>query len=192
MKNIPGLRLLAALTVISNHLAGLAQGAELHTRNPHQIILNDLCVLPEYIHWPTNTARPLDQPWRIGILGTDPFGEQVEKNVSGHDSANRKIEIWHAAGLSNLPPCDIIFIAGKDAGEIKKILKQLGSRPVLTASEHENFLTLGGMIQFQTRDTVRILIDLDHARAANLHISARMLEVVSEVVEKGGRQILKK
>jgi lysophospholipid acyltransferase (LPLAT)-like uncharacterized protein len=102
------------------------------------------------------------------------------------------VEIWHAAKFPDLPPCEIIFIAGKDADQIKKIIQELGSRPVLTVSEHDNFLTLGGILQLQKRDNVRILINLDRARAVNLKIPIGLVELASEVIEDGGRRIIKK
>jgi hypothetical protein len=183
----PGRRVIGALL-----LALACGGAELHTRKPHEVMANDLRLLPAYVEWPADTFAGPEEPWRIGILGTDPFGESLEKLLHDHKVAGHGFEIWHAGKLPDLPPCEIIFIAGKDAGEIKKIMHQLGSRPVLTVSEHENFLMLGGIIQLQTRDTVRILIDLDHARAAQLKIPAKLLEVASEVIENGGRRVIKK
>jgi hypothetical protein len=170
----------------------VAGAAELPTRKAHEVMANDLRLLPAYVEWPTNTFAGPEEPWRLGILGTDPFGEILEKALQDRKAAGRSFEIWHAGKLSDLPPCEIIFIAGKDAGEIKKVMRQLGSRPVLTVSEHDNFLALGGMIQLQKRNAVRILIDLDHARAAQLKIPVKLLEVVSEVVEIGARRTLKK
>lgn len=170
----------------------LAVGAEPPTNDRHDEMAGYLGQLPAYVEWPTNTLVKPGQPWRIGILGPDPFGEGLKKVLHDRQVAGRSFEIRHAAKLPDLPACDIIFIAGKDASEIKKILKQLGSRPVLTVSEHENFLALGGILQLQTRDAVRLLINLDHAHAARLKIPGKLLEVVSEVTENGRRRILKK
>ena len=183
---------LGGIVFMLSLLMGLAGGEELHTRNPHEVMANYLRVLPAYVEWPTNTFASPDEPWRIGILGTDPFGELLEKTLRDRQVAGRGFEIWHATELANLPKCEIIFIAGKDADDIKEILRALDSRPVLTVSEHDNFLTLGGIIELQARDTVRMAINLDHAQAAHLKIPRKMLEVASEVIENGGRRKLEK
>ena len=173
-------------------LAVSAGSTERHTEKPRDVMAGYLGQFPAYVEWPTNTFGSATEPWRIGILGADTFGEELQKLLQGRQVAGRGFEIRRATKLPELPPCEIIFIAGKDAKEIRKILKQLGSRPVLTVSEHDNFLALGGMIQLQTRDTVRMLIDLDHAHAAKLRIRCKLLEVASEVNENGGRRILRK
>ena len=173
-------------------LTARAAGVDLHSRNPHEVMAGYLQTLPAYVEWPTNTFASPEEPWRIGVLGINPFGERLEKNVRGQIIRGRSLEIWHAAKLSNLPPCEIIFIAGKDADELKKILQELGSRPVLTVGEHDNFLTLGGMIQLRGRDPVQILIDLDHIRTAHLKVPGKLLEVASEVIENGSIRTIKK
>jgi hypothetical protein len=167
-------------------LAWLAGGPELRAESLRETMANDLWLLPQYVVWPTNTFATPAEPWRIGILGMNPFGDLLETNRRDHQVAGRGFEIWRATQLSNLPPCEIIFIAGQDAAQIKDIVTALGSRPVLTVSEHDNFLALGGMIQFAGRKEVRILIDLDHSRAGRLKISTPLLEIASEVVEHGG------
>jgi hypothetical protein len=183
---------LGGIIWLASLLAGMAGGAEPHSPTPHEIMADYLRVLPAYVDWPTNTFATPEEPWRIGILGTDPFGEALEKSLDDHPVAGRGFEVWHAATLAGLPPCEIIFIAGRDAKEIKKILQELGSRPVLTVSEHDNFPALGGMIQLQGRKPVRMVINLDGARAAGLKIRGRILEVASEVIENGGQRTLKK
>jgi hypothetical protein len=172
-------------------LTGLARSEALHTGDPHEVMAGYLRALPAYVQWPTNTFATPEEPWHIGILGLDPFGGMLETILHDRQAAGRGFEIWHATKLKDLPPCEIIFIAGKDAEEIKIILKQLGSRPVLTVSDHDNFLVLGGIIQLQARATVRMAINLDRARAAQLTIPGKMLEVASEVIENGERRILK-
>lgn len=173
-------------------LAGLARGGELHTSDPHKVMAGYLRALPAHVEWPTNTFALPEEPWRIGILGPDPFAGMLEKTLHDRQAAGRGFDLWHAAKLEDLPPCEIIFIAGKDAEQIKAILKRLASRPVLTVSEHDDFLVLGGIIQLQSRDTVRMLINLDRARDAGLKIPISVVELASEVIENGERRILKK
>jgi hypothetical protein len=180
------------VTAVAALLPERTASAELHSRNPDDIMAGYLQNFPAYVEWPTNTFAGPEEPWRIGILGINPFGELLENNLRGQTIRGRPLEIWHAAKLSSLPPCEIIFIAGKDADELKRILHELGSRPVLTVSKHNDFLTLGGMIQLRGRDPVQILIDLDHVHAADLNVPGKLLEVASEVIENGRLRTIRK
>ena len=172
-------------------LALAAVGADVHSGNPYEIMAGYLRALPAYVQWPTNTFATPEQPWHIGILGADPFGEVLETTLHDRKAAGRAFEICRAFELKELPPCEIIFITLKNVTELEKIFDELGSRPVLTVGEHEDFLARGGIIQLQRSDTVKIFINLDRARAAHLKIPTRMLDVASEVVENGVRRKLK-
>ena len=70
LPGFPGRRVMGAWL-----LALTCGGTELHTSKPHEVMANDLRLLPAYVEWPTNTFASAEQPWRIGILGTDPFGD---------------------------------------------------------------------------------------------------------------------
>lgn len=172
-------------------LAWAAVGSELHTGNPYEVMAGYLRALPAYVQWPTNTFATPDQPWRLGILGADPFGAVLETTLHDRTAAGRGFEIRRALKLEDLAPCEMLFITLKNDSELKKLFAEVRSRPVLTVGEHDDFLALGGIVQLQKADTVKILINLDHARAAQLVIPKRMLDVASEVIENGERRKIK-
>jgi hypothetical protein len=65
------------------------------------------------------------------------------------------------------------------------LLQTLRGQSVLTVSDAEGFTGRGGMIQFlPDHNRIRLRIDLDAARAANLSLSSKLLRP-AEIVGQG-------
>lgn len=173
---------------VSFRLNDRALAAELRTSNPYEIIAAYLHRFPAYVSWPTNAVTATNAAWCVGVLGTDPFGLSLEPMLLGESRAvaGHPFEIRHAAELADLPPCHLVFIKFKDDAQLKAALDSLAGQPVLTVGDADNFLKLGGIIQLQRwHNTIRMNINLDAARAANLKIPASMLELANQVVLNG-------
>ena len=138
-----------------------------------------------YVTWPANAFADDRSPWNICILGSDPFGEVLEKTFTGRTEQGRTFEIFRADSLAELPPCQIVFVAYQDAARRRAALTGLKNRPVLTVANASGFLREGGIIRFQVKDHVELSINLDQARSVSLQIQTKMLEVTHEVVENG-------
>jgi hypothetical protein len=160
-------------------------GQELVVDNPNKVEAAFLRNFAHYVSWPDNAFIKSNSPWCIGILGRDPFGEVMETTIKGRIEQGRSFEIFRANSLDELPPCQIVFVAYKDAAKRRTVLGELRNKPVLTVGDAPDFLREGGVIRFQVGDRVRMSINLDQARAVALIIQTRMLEVSSEVLENG-------
>jgi hypothetical protein len=166
-------------------LPGSAAGQELETGNPNKVEAAFLRNFARYVTWPADAFADNRSPWRICILGSDPFGEVLEKTFKGRTEQGRPFEIFRAETLDELPPCQIIFVAYKDAAKRRAALAGLKNRPVLTVGDAPGFLREGGIIRFQVSDRVEMGVNLDQARSVSLKIQTKMLEVTHEVVENG-------
>ena len=186
----PGL-LLGLLAFFLALLAGSSPADEIHTGDAHAVMAGYLRALPAYVAWPTNTFTSHQDPWQVGILGADPFGNRLEEVLHDRQAAGRGFQIQRAATLKDLHACEIIFVAIKDEDELKKVLAELNSRPVLTVGESRHFVDCGGIIQLQVQGTIRMSINLDSARGAHLKIPTKMLELAAEVIENGVHKQLK-
>jgi len=162
-----------------------AAAGDLVASDPYVVIAGFLHAFPSYVEWPTNVPATNPPPWRLGVVGDDPFGDSLADIFDNHPVRGRQFEIIHAARAEDLPPCDIVYIGSKDIKQVKQSLAMLAARPVLTVSEADDFLELGGIVELHQGPTVRFSIDLDNARAAGLKIPAGMLEVAAKVVENG-------
>lgn len=158
---------------------------QLAPENPSKVKAAFLRNFTHYVTWPTGVFSDGRAPWRICILGDDPFGEILDKTLRGRTEQGRPFEILRTEDLSELSRCQIVFVAYKDAAKRRAVLEELGRLPVLTVSDAPDFLREGGIIQFQVGDRVEMHINLDQSRSASLTIQTKMLEVARDVVENG-------
>lgn len=171
------------------YLPGPAASQELVTATPNRVKAAFLRNFTHYVTWPADAFADDRSSWRICILGNDPFGDILDKTLIGRFEQGRAFEILRAETLSELPRCQIVFIAYKDAAKRRAALAELKKSPILTVSDAPDFLREGGIIQFQVGDRVEMHINLDQSRYASLTIQTKMLEVSQDVVENG---VLKK
>jgi hypothetical protein len=183
--------LLGVLAFFLALFVGISPADEIHTGDAYAVMAGYLRALPAYVTWPTNTFTLPQDPWQVGILGPDPFGNRLEEVLHARQAAGRSFQIHRAASLKDLPDCEIIFVAIKDEDELKKVLAGLNSRPVLTVGDSKHFLDCGGIIQLQVQGTIRMSINLDSAREAHLSVPTKMLELAAEVIENGVHKQLK-
>jgi hypothetical protein len=167
------------------NLPGSATGQELVTRDPIKVKAAFLRNFAHYVTWPPNAFADDRSPWRICILGDDPFGEVLEKTFKGRTEQERPFEILRAETLDKLPACQIMFVAYKDAASRRAVLSELMDRPVLTVGDATAFLQEGGIIRFRVAEHVKISVNLDQARSVSLKIQNKMLEITYEVLENG-------
>jgi hypothetical protein len=139
----------------------------------------------KYVEWPAGAFTSSDAPYRIGVLGEDPFGEIVDKTVMDRVINNRKVIILRSKQSEKLKSCHVVFIALSEKNRIAAILAGYRSAPILTVSDMERFIQSGGMIAFAyEKETVRFDVDWDQAEENKLKISSRMLASARTVYSK--------
>lgn len=153
--------------------------------NPNKIKAAFLRNFARYVIWPGTAFPDGSAPWRVGILGPDPFGAVLEATFKERMEQGRAFEIFRANNLEELPPCQIIFVAYKDAAKRRAVLSALKGKPVLTVGDVPGFLQEGGIILFQVNEHVTMSVNLDQAQSASLTIPSKMLEVSNLILENG-------
>lgn len=157
----------------------------LTAENPQRVEAAFLRNFSHYVTWPAHAFADERSPWRICVLGDDPFGDVLEATFKGRAELGRRFEIFRADTLVDLPQCQIVFVAYKASASRRAALAELKRKPVLTVGDAPGFLQEGGVIRFQVTNYVEMSINLDQARAASLTIQTGMLEVSSSVLENG-------
>ena len=138
-----------------------------------------------YIVWPGSAFHDADAPWRVCVLGRDPFGAALPATLEGRTEQGRAFEVVQVADAAASKHCHIVYLAEPERAARRAALAALDGRPVLTVSDAPGFLADGGMIRFRVGDHVEFDVDLDRTRAASLTIRTKMLEVAAEVLENG-------
>lgn len=166
----------------------LAVDPPMTTTNPYKLQAAYLLNFAQYVQWPSNAFPTPQSPWQIGILGNDPFGDVLEATFKNRKKKDRPFEIRRARTIEQLPECNIVFVAIKDADLRKTTLSSLKGKPVLTVGASPDFITEGGIIRWWIDEEKLLMqIDNDQARASGLGIDPVLLKlpVVVEVINEG-------
>lgn len=135
----------------------------------------------EFIEWPRERFYSPKDPIMIGILGRDPFGEILDRAVSGIMVKERFLRV-ERIGLGEVPRCHILFIGASEEGRLAGILRSLEGQAVLTVSDIEGFGDQGGMIHLVlVGKKVRFAVNKRAAERAGLTISSQLLKLAVRV-----------
>jgi hypothetical protein len=140
--------------------------------------------LTQFVQWPESRFETPDSPIVIGLLGKDPFGESLRIAVRGETAQNRPITILPLERTEQAKSCHIVFISQSEAARVRQITTALAGNPILTVSDVENFVRVGGgMVRFYTeQNKVKLRINNETAKAAGLVLDSRLLRM-AEIVE---------
>jgi len=134
----------------------------------------------KFIDWPASSFENNSGPLSICILGSDPFGRQLDRLVAGETVGGRRLVVKR---IQQGPPgksCHVLFVSRSEE-DVRSTLANLGSG-ILTVSDREGFLSEGGMIALVVDEQhVRFDINQRAAVRASLAINARMLNVARVV-----------
>jgi hypothetical protein len=150
----------------------------------HEVQAVFLLNLTRFIRWPDAAFAADDAPMIIGLLHDDPvataLGEATRHEMAGrHPITVRRI---HTA--ADIDGCHLIFFAKADLTDAAQMLTSLRAKPVLTVSDADGFLPLGGHVQlFNRAGQVKLRLDLKNLKRADLSASAPLLRV-AEVIGK--------
>lgn len=132
----------------------------------------------QFVEWPEDVFNSDDAPFVIGILGKDPFGSYIDNAVAGEKMGTHPLIIVRYNDVSEINNCQELFISAKYDKSLPQILSSLSNRSVLTVSDAPAFAKAGGIIGFVTaRNKIKLQVNLNAAKTANLNISSKLLSV---------------
>ena len=134
----------------------------------------------KFVEWPNAALPQTNSPMIIGVLGDNPFGEDLEKTIRNKSVDDHPLIIKHFESVSEAAKSHILFISSSEKGRLAEILKGLEGSNVLTVGEMEQFNEKGGMISFVMEGTkIRFRINNQSATRARLKISSKLLRLGS-------------
>lgn len=143
----------------------------------------------KFVRWPANADQG---PMRICIAGTDAFAAAVSKTVSNETIGDRPLSVRLLMHPGDESGCAILFIESTEHAHVDELLQAVATKPTLTVSDSPDFLTRGGMIQFQlVEKRVRFSVNLNAVNRGHLAMSSELLKVALSVKGKmpeGGAQ----
>ena len=138
----------------------------------------------QFIQWPSASADS-HRPFRIGVLGDDPFDGFLDNTVRGEKVSGRPLVIQRYASPKEVKDCQILFISRSESGRLGDILTGLKGRSILTVGDSEGFIKNGGVVRFLTRgNRIHLRISPEAAKRVNLNISSKVLRL-AEIARPG-------
>lgn len=140
--------------------------------------------LAPFVNWPPTAFATATAPFRICVVGDDPFDDYLDKAVAGHSLGAHPFEVRRLDTLTPAADCQIAFISHLAPQNIREVLHAVSGTPVLTVTD-STAAGQGGIVQFVIRDG-RVAFEVDTAAAARNHltISSKLLQLA--VAVKGG------
>jgi YfiR/HmsC-like len=158
--------------------SGLRLSAQTTASPEYQVKAVFLFNFAQFVDWPPKAFADAQSPLIIGVLGDDPFGTYLDETVRGEKANGRPLVVQRYRRVGELKTCHVLFISRSESDHLDQILGSLRGRNILTVGESEDFALRGGMIQFiKEKNKIRMRINLEAVKAANLKISSKLLRV---------------
>ncbi len=137
----------------------------------------------KFVEWSPDRFPDGGAPIVIGVLGENPFGDELAAAVHDRKVNGRCIVIRSIRSPEDAQQAHVVFVT---EGEERRFETMLLAKTdgVLTVGESRRFAAIGGAITFvAVEDKVRFEINMAAAEAAGLKISAQ-LQKLAVVVRK--------
>jgi hypothetical protein len=152
--------------------------AQTATSPEYQIKAVFLFNFAQFVDWPPKAFADAQTPLVIGILGEDLFGSYLDETVRGEKVNNRPLVVQRFRRIGEIKACHVLFISRSENARLEEILASLKGRSILTVGDNDDFALRGGMIRFVTeKNKIRMRINLEAVKAANLTISSKLLRL---------------
>jgi hypothetical protein len=143
----------------------------------------------KFVRWPAGADQGAV---RICVAGSQAFATALQKIVANETIGDRPLEVRLLMHPADEAGCAILFIEATEHAHADELLQAVATKPTLTVSNMPDFLSHGGMIQFQlVEKRVRFSVNLNAVNRAHLGMSSELLKVALSVKGKmpeGGAQ----
>jgi hypothetical protein len=143
----------------------------------------------KFVEWPGDPIANTNGHWVIGIVGDNPFGDDLTQIISGKTVQGHELQVRRFQPGEDLHACHVLFISASEKKRLPSMLAALSGSSVLTVGDMEHFIESGGMIQFVMEEKrVRFAIDVGASSQARLKVSSKLLSLARTVtgVERVG------
>ncbi len=138
-----------------------------------------------FITWPKNSFKQESDPFRICLLGEDPFGVVLDLTVENHTVEDRGLKVLRLKDVQMIRSCQILFVSNSEQARHKDILKTIRNLPILSIGDNDDFIQQGGMIKFFNHNSkIRLGVNPDALETVGLKANANLLNLA--IIERVG------
>jgi hypothetical protein len=136
----------------------------------------------KFVEWPGDPLANTHGQWVIGIVGDNPFGDELTQTISGKSVQGHDLQVRRFQPGEDVHACHVLFISASEKKRLPSILGALNGASVLTVADMDHFIESGGMIQFVMEEKrVRFAIDVGASGRAQLKVSSKLLSLARTV-----------
>lgn len=168
-------------------------GASLRAQDPvpleYRVKAAYLLNFSRYVEWPAEAFASPAAPVVICVVGSNPFGRELDRAAAGQTSHGRPLVIRQVDNAGRARGCHMAFIGDREWRQEPGSIESLLERGTLTVGESERFARDGGVIGFLPRDgTIRFAVNVAARDRAGVRISSRVLTLATALYAANGRE----
>lgn len=130
-----------------------------------------------FIQWPDTAFASPEAPMIIGTFPRDPINEQLDAAVAGEFVGARPLKTIRIRSLDDVARCQVVYLTGSETQK-QAVLTRVAQKPILSLSDGDGFIELGGQIQFVPKPPhTQLRISVVNLRAAGLHARSQLLRL---------------
>jgi len=138
--------------------------------------------LAPFVSWPPEAYAGPTAPLVICVQGADPFGQVLDRAVSGQAVGSHPVTVKRLARIDAESACHIAYLAGGPAQSQAQALQAVERLPVLTVTDEARGGAAKGVIHLLLAGgKVRFSIDAGLAEADGVAISSKLLALAVAV-----------
>ena len=130
----------------------------------------------KFVEWPPKAIAGGSTPLVIGILGENPFHDDLARIIGNKTVDEHPLVIREYRSVSETTNCHMLFISNSEKARLPEILAHLKGSSVLSVGEMDQFTESGGAINFvMVGAKIRFQINNEAATSAGLKVSSKLL-----------------
>lgn len=133
--------------------------------------------ITRFVQWPDTAFSSAEAPLVIGTFARDPINAELDIAVQGERVGARALQAIRLHSLDDLARCHVVYLAGSEA-QIATVLGRIAGKPILSISDGDGFLELGGHVRFVPRPPrTQLRIGVPNLRRSGLQARAQLLRL---------------
>lgn len=176
--------LVGAITHACLSLVSIASGEDT-LLDEYQVKAAFLYNVMKFVQWPAAAEVDRTSAWRFCVVGTDPFGEPLDRAIANRQVQGRSLVVQRfgpGAEADEVARCNLLFLSVSERERTATLLAALGDAPVFTVAEWEGFTLRGGILELLIVDgKLAFVVNQRAADARGLRISSQLLKLAKNV-----------
>jgi len=135
----------------------------------------------KFVTWPAEAFSSEKAPIQLGVFGDEEVTAKLKSLLTDKKAHGRSFEVKRISSPQEAKNYQIVFVTSSENRRAFQVLEATRRLPVLTVGESDQFLDLGGIINFVFEDTqLRFEINPEAAERVKLEISSNLLRLAKK------------